>query len=425
MKRFTKAVKMAAAMLSLCLVCALGVTAEAAKYQPNVTYINPQRNTATDTYFSTKKMRMGTYDDTTITVIYPKDGQISVSTNKKALQAMITEKSNENITDDDDKKVYVTPTKIYYNYSHWIPYSDGYGFYKQSVSLEETTGRYYYEKTVYNYATDENESQKVYIEGAPDIAEPYGADYVDADGDTRYTSKKDNVGFYYEDYAGTRYINSQTVKYEDGVTPDYEYAIATVQLTSTKKGTFKVNVVVNGAKSTLTVYATPDADSTFTKVKFDGKDLMSNTVKSSAKNYSSTYKADYKVKSSATSGKLKFTANKGIKITGMVVASVDKNGKPVYKKYKNGKKINLSQAYAYEEKNATYRNGTQSRSALKETFVYISYKDTYTKTSYTYSVVKKYGVKMIKEVRKAADGKKYTNFYEYGDGGHDVRLWSY
>lgn len=457
MKRFKRTMKTVVAMLSFCLIFALSVTSEAAKYQPNVTYIDPQVNSK-DQYYSTTKMRMSTYEDRTIEVIYPKDGKLSVSTSKKDLQAMITYRCNELNPEETGKKVYVTPNgQSIYDYEEY-----------ERLYIDATSGRLYYTDREYDYDIEEYIDTKVYPSSMRVYMKLPGEDgyysyyvYYDEtqkayyiyeydydldesvkktisldwlEWDYYYTDDKgyerdvykDNVGYYYRDYSVTVYENDQTERYDDGKTPDYEYAVAHIQLTSTKKGTYKLYVTVNGKKSTLAVYVNPYGDRTYTSVKLDKNTVKSVNLKETANNYTYTEVEDYQIKNTLKSAKLSLKANKGIKITGVVTAYLDKNGKACYKKTKNNKKINLSQAYAYSNRSGSY----SSQSANKKTYLFISYKDNYLKTSHTYSVVTKHGVKQVKEVYKAANGKSYTRYYDYGEYGNNkvassvITLWS-
>lgn len=471
MKKLTRTMKCAVMLLSLCLLLSISTVVEAAKYQPNVTYVNPTVNSK-DEYYSVTKMRMETYSDTTFEVVYPKDATIEVSTNKsKKLQAMITNRTNESPYPNTTKKVYITPTKIHYDYYHWVArptapagtvleydddkekyYYDSTAYnpqtqkeeavriyvapdteyYKANVYFEEATGRYYYwsddiyiiktYKNFYNELLTSISSLKIYLDGNPDVSEFDYAEGTDANGITRYAYRKDSNGYYAMVYDSdfTTYPSVYCETFDDGTR--YEYATATIQLTSTKKGTYKVNVIVNGVKTTLKVYVTPYGNEVFTKVKLGEETINSVKITSSAKNYSVERVTNYKVKSSLKSAKLKLTANKGIKITGIVVASINEDGNIVMKKYKNGKNIKLSQGYAYNYNNA-WSDGSKGKSAKKYTYVCVSYTDKYTKRSVKYSIVKKHGKKQIKEVSKGTDGKKRVSYYDYGEAG--FALWSY
>lgn len=460
MKRFERTMKTVVAMLSFCLVFVLSITSEAAKYQPNVTYIDPQVDSK-DQYYSTTKMRMSTYEDRIVRVIYPKDAKIAVSTSKKDLQAMITYKCNELNPHATGKKVYVVPNgKSIYDYEEYETLyldKDNNRLYYNTSQYDDVTGKYietkvypssmrvymklagnddyyryylYYDETqktyyVYDYDEDLEESVKKNI--SLDWLE-WDCYYTDDKGN-RKSLDKDNLGYYYRDYSVTVYENEQTVRYDDGKTPDYEYAVADIQLTSTKKGTYKLYVTVNGKKSTLTVYVNPYGDRTYTSVKLDKNTVKSVNLKETANDYTYTEIEDYQVKNTLKTAKLSLKANKGIKITGVVTAYLDKDGKACYKKTKNNKKINLSQAYDYSY-NYVGKGSYTSKSANRKTFLFISYQDSYLKTSYTYSVVTKHGVKQVKEVYKAANGKSYTRYYDYGEYGNNkvassvITLWS-
>lgn len=453
MKRFERTMKTVVAMLSFCLMFVLSITAEAAKYQPNVTYIDPQVNSK-DQYYSTTKIRMGTYADRTVQVIYPKDAKLEVSTSKKAMQAMITSKVNEVNPEATGQKVYVTPngqsvydyneyetlyldasngrlyytdteyveTKVYPSYMRLYIKLPGESYYRsQYVYYDDTKNSYYvYDYDNYNSELDEYAKDTISLDWLE-----WSYTYTDDKGNTK-SVQKDNLGYYYRDYSVTVYENEQTVRYDDGKTPDYEYAVAKIQLTSTKKGTYKLYVTVNGKKSTLTVYVNPYGDEVYTSVKLDKNTVRSVNLKETANNYTYTEVTDYQVKNTLKSAKLSLKANKGIKITGVVTAYLDKNGNACYKKTKNNKKINLSQAYGYSYKT----NGYKEKSPYRQTYVFISYKDNYLKTSHTYSVVTKHGVKQVKEVYKAANGKSYTRYYDYGEYGNNkvassvITLWS-
>lgn len=444
MKRFKETMKMVVALMSLCLVFVLSITADAAKYQPNVTYVDPQINSK-DQYYSTTRMRMTTYSDRTVRIIYPKDAKVTLKTNKKALSAMVTYQCNELDPYPTGKKVYVTPTsqdiydynmyrRLYVDATGRLYYtSGGENVYPTTIRVYvKMPGENYYSsrtlyydaatKTWYYEKWDDNKDEYVKQTVASTYWE-WDYYYKDAEGYS-HSVYKDNVGYYYRDYDVTVYENSQTVTYDDGKTPDYQYAVADIQLTSTKKGNYKLYITVNGKKTTVNVYVYPYGSRTYTSVKLGKNTINSVSLKETAKNYTYTEVSNYQVSSKTKSGKLSLKANKGIKITGIVTAYTDKNGNPCFKKTKNNKKINLSQAYAYQYRDASY--GESFKDATKETFVFISYNDTYLKTSYTYSVVTKHGVKQVKEVYKAPNGKKYTRYYDFGDYGSSmIRLWSY
>ncbi len=230
--------------------------------------------------------------------------------------------------------------------------------------------------------------------------------------------------YYYKDYDTTAYNNTQTVVYNDGKTPDYEYAVSTIHLTSTTAGKYTVTIKTGSKKTKVSVLVSKFGNSIYTQAKLGKNTISKSTKKDTANNTTSTYSSNYQVSSKTKSAKLKFTANKNIKITGIVTAYIDKNGKVAYKKGKNGSSIPLSQAYSYDERWSPY--GDKYKASSKSTFVYISYQDTFLKTSCTYSITKKNGVKKIKEVYKGMDGKKRTRYYDYGSWANStMELWSY
>jgi len=509
MKRFNKTMRMVVAMMSLCLVFVLGITSEAAqaRFKTGAVYIFPDYNSSEkdecptnskNEYYSTTKYRMSTYDDMNLNVVYPKDATFEVKSNKKAFEASVIEKSNEDITGEEYKKVYVTPnakyvgrvlfadgTKyVYYDMTNKKYYSD-YTYYDNPMAVsvyayyideyggdytgtiwqDVATGKYYED---YSYNSDTNQYEltypvtvervRVYGKYIDEYDDTYignfwvdnaGKYYESAWSDTPVTmieivddsskyylvydasgaidnsyhlNKTDNGFYYYYDQDVTVYINNRSETYDDGgVTPDYEYAVATVKLTSTKAGTYKVTFTINGAKTTVQVLVNKNGGRLYSKAKLGSATLSSFTKKDTTKNTTTTSTQKYEVKKNLKSAKLKFTANKNIKITGMIVASVDKNGKAVYKKVKNGGKIQLSQEYTNNTRYGVL--GSKSRSKVKNTYVCISYKDTFLKTSCTYSIVTKHGEKQIKEVYKDIDGTKYTYYHDYGYG--DLNLWSY
>ena len=448
MKRITKTMKMVAAMLSLCLVCVLGITAEAAKYQPGITYVNPDTSYYKNEseYYSVKKIRMSTYSDRDIKIIYPKDATLEVKSPKKAMQVMITEQDNADTYDNDwnyttSEKIYVTATVTEYKY-YYKNYATGE---TELLTLDPATGQYYYTEYVESvrvydaelgyWVWKAQEPKKVYV--APNYTVPMKATYTDAATNTVYTYERydeDNSDLYYDEdkelfyYSKSldkvyKYKSNQTIYYDDA-TPDYDYAVAWVKLTSTKAGTYKVNVFVNGQKTTMTVYVSAYT-SPYKKATLAGKTVYSDKVKKTANNDSYTTVYNHNVKKNLKSAKFKVSANKGFKVTGIVSTYLNSKGKAIYKKGKNGSKITLSQVYDYDSNSS---NGSYSRSSTKNTYVYVSWKDTKLKTSCTYSVVKKNGVKMIKRVEKKTDGKKYTSYLEYGESDWNdymFDLWSY
>ena len=456
MKRIKDTMKTIVALMSLALICMLGTNADAASYKPGTTYVNPQVSSykSRDEYYSVKKIRMATYDDTTFTVIYPKDATLEVKSPKKAMKASITYQRNSSIYGPkDSERIYVAESAVTvteYKY-YYKDYTKGTS---EPLTLDAATGLYYYtdEETVetrhynaeydYWYTKYETKETKVYV--TPNYTMPVKATYTDTatntvytydrydavDGAEMYYNSTKKAFYYYKSYDKEIVYDNYQYDSDDYSTDKYEYARATVSLTSTKAGTYKVNVFVNGKKTTMTVYVTSDYDKDsykpYKKLTLDGKTVYSNTIKKTAKNDSKTTVDNHNVKKGLKTAKFKATACKGMKITGIVSTYLNADGKAIYKKGKNGSKITLSQAYEWDNSSS---NGSYSRSTTKNTYVFVSWKDTKLKTFCTYSVVKKNGVKMIKCVEKKTDGKKYTSYIEYDTIGNGAEspctLWSY
>lgn len=200
-----------------------------------------------------------------------------------------------------------------------------------------------------------------------------------------------------------------------------DYGYAEITLHATKPGKYKVsfNVVdLDGktvAKKSVTVQAV-HSSAVIKKATFGKQTVLeqSATLKNGTKK--KIYKENFKVKGS--SGKMKVTPNSQYKITGIVVVSLDKDGKEVYKKIKNGGTVNLSKAYAYLYKTPDYK----SASSKKWTYVYVSYKDTFFGHTCTYSISKSRGLKEVKKVYKnKITGSSSVSY----NPNADVSLWQY
>ena len=228
--------------------------------------------------------------------------------------------------------------------------------------------------------------------------------------------------------SSTYYVWDKTnKKYTDDT---FKMGYAEISLYATKAGSYKVTFNVGSAKYTVNVLASNSG--VFTKAVLGKTNLSVNKV--TVKNGELTQKESYMSKVTAKKGKLKITAGSQYKITGIVVEYVDKNGKEQIKKYKNGKTINLSQAYYTVNKGA---DGYLYRTSKKLTYIYISYKDKFTGTTVTYSVVKNRGKKEIKKVRKDGITNKVYTAYDSGyyyDASYvenyesvspSLTLWSY
>ena len=203
------------------------------------------------------------------------------------------------------------------------------------------------------------------------------------------------------------------------------YGTAYIGVYATKPGTYKVSFdVVNSANQkrgryTVQVQAV-NSSAVIKKAAFGKQTVISNTasIKKGVKKSSS--KESCKVK--GASGKFKVTANSQYKITGILVVSVDKNGKYTYKKFKNGKKLTLSKNYEVTSTNAY--NGTKSHSAKKKTYIYISYKDKFYGDSVTYSISGARGSKEVKCVtRDAFTGRRTTSYSRCPSA--TITLWQY
>lgn len=204
-----------------------------------------------------------------------------------------------------------------------------------------------------------------------------------------------------------------------------DYGSADIGIYATKPGTYKVSFdVVNSANQrrgryTVQVQAV-NSSRLIKKAVFGKQTVVSNTASIKKGVKKNSYKESCKVK--GASGKFKITANSQYKITGIIVVSVDKNGKYTYKKFKNGKKLTLSKNYESTSTNAN--DGTKSRSAKKKTYIYVSYKDKFLGDSVTYSISSARGRKEVKCVEKNAfSGRRTTSYSRYL--GATITLWQY
>ena len=411
MKKFGQAVKTVAAAMAFCFVGMLSISANAAYYQKGVTYVDPRTNSKGQ-YYSVLKQRMATYSDTTLHVVYPKGEALSVSTSKKALSAAIV---SQNLEDPGwgSVKMYVAgpnvagkqaeETGAYYvtkNGSSW------------SMKKDET-GNYYIEQfftgSPYKkiYRTPTYKTQCVY--GGYTFDETYtnddGTTQTDKYTKTLYDDGRGKGWYYVKAWADGQ------KNYKKVNATDYEYSEADIQLDSTKKGTYSVKIKVGSKTTTVKVYVT-DNVAPVSQMKLGKSVLQKVSRKASSKSITNAYQSNFYVSSKVKSGKLKLSATKGYKITGMVVAYVNKDGKAVYKKVKNGKKITLSQALAYR---STYIDGYYSKNSKKCTKIFVSYKDSYTGYSVTYAPVKKGGLNKIKRtIKYTGDSTKYVDYLTYG-----------
>lgn len=173
---------------------------------------------------------------------------------------------------------------------------------------------------------------------------------------------------------------------------------ATISLYATKTGTYTVTVTATLKDGTIRqqkikVLVT-SVTGVYKKIKYGKKTVLSKSGKISKGQLQT--KASQSLRVTKKSGKLTVTPNSQYKITGIIVESVDKKGKAVYKKIKNGKNIKVSKGYLYTDTHANYNYS--SRTPRKYTYVYISYKDKFTGDTYTYSISKDRGRKEVKLV---------------------------
>ena len=427
MKRFKEVTRLVVTTFAFCLLFTISMLAEAATYKPGVVYVDPDVNSKQE-YYSVLQKRMYTYSEGYVDVIYPKGATLSVKSNKKALQATVVSQTFESLY-NESARVYVnaTPDPAKVETTYYYLRKDG-GKWK----LEQESGRFYKMLDGNKVYLVPNRTERYVDDGyAIKVAElseypTYYPYYLEKRADGYYRTYDlyddgDGKGYYYKNYNGSTLINSQVVETPDGQM-DYEYSEARIQLTSTKAGNYTVSINANGQTRKLKVYVTAYGGNRIVSATLDKTTLDKYTRKASDKGSTTTYTADYKVKSSLKSGKLKIKADKGIKITGLIVATVNKDGKAVYKKVKNGGKISLSQTLAYK---STSTNGYYSRSSKKHTYVYVSYKDKNLGTYATYAVTSKHGVKQIKRtIKYASDSKKYVDYLNFGSG-YSMDIWSY
>ncbi|MDE6432920.1 MAG: hypothetical protein K2L07_01675 [Lachnospiraceae bacterium] len=203
------------------------------------------------------------------------------------------------------------------------------------------------------------------------------------------------------------------------------YGEADISLYATKPATYKVSFDVVNSKNQkrghyIVQVQAVNSSSVIKKAVFGKQTVESNSasIKKGVKKNSS--KSSYKVK--GKSGKFKITANSQYKITGIVVVSVNKKGQYVYKKFKNGKKLALSQNYDSISTDAYW--GITSKPLKKYTYIYVSYKDKFFGHTQTYSISKARGRKEIKSVYKnGITGSRTTNYYRRPSA--TIELWQY
>ncbi|MCM1180478.1 MAG: hypothetical protein NC347_09500 [Clostridium sp.] len=203
------------------------------------------------------------------------------------------------------------------------------------------------------------------------------------------------------------------------------YGYSDISLYATKPATYKVSFdVLNSSNQkrghyTVQVQAV-NSTAVIKKAVFGKQTVYSNSasIKKGVKKNSS--KSSYKVK--GKSGKFKVTANSQYKITGILVVSVNKKGQYVYKKFKNGKKLTLSQNYDWTDTSAY--SGTSNHEFKKYTNIYVSYKDKFLGDTVTYSISKSRGIKEVKRVIKNGQTGRKTISYDRCPSA-TISLWQY
>lgn len=197
---------------------------------------------------------------------------------------------------------------------------------------------------------------------------------------------------------------------------------ATISLYATKTGTYTVTVTATLKDGTIRqqkikVLVTA-ATGAYKKIKYGKKTVMSKSAQ--IKKGQLKTKESQSLRVTRKSGKLTVTPNSQYKITGIIVETVDKKGKAVFKKVKNGKNIKISKSYDYLSTDAS--DNYYSKSTRKFTYVYISYKDKFTGDTYTYSITKNRGRKEVKLV--ATDKRTGRKTVDYKPGA-SLYLWDY
>ncbi|MBO4863615.1 MAG: hypothetical protein J5517_04580 [Eubacterium sp.] len=213
-------------------------------------------------------------------------------------------------------------------------------------------------------------------------------------------------------------------KYEyDPKTNSYKGVVdGWINMYALKTGTYTVTVTAtlsNGSKKEQKISVLVGTQTGVMKTaKLGKKTIYNNVGKVKKGELISTYSTNDYI--TAKSGKLKITPNTKYKITGMVVVSVNAKGKVSYKKVKNGKNITLSRGY--QSKSSDAIDESSYKSCKKHTYIYVSYKDTFTGDSVTYSVSTKRGKKEI----KAVYFDKQTGFKTVGyQDTATFDLWNY
>jgi|GEM_PF-4554050 len=215
---------------------------------------------------------------------------------------------------------------------------------------------------------------------------------------------------------------AQTAAYKEAEKlNDYHSAEFVFYATKAKKYTATITATLSsGAKLTkkVTVYAGPK-DDPVASMKLDKTKLVdvSEKIKKNTKTTteSSTLGA-YGCYADKESGKLSLKANGQYELTGAVVVTVNNKNKLTYtklskKQVKKGKKITLSKGYVRNDVVNLITDSYTNNSQVKETYVFVSYKDKITGETVKKSIDKKSkGYTTIKTVTKEADGTKDTSY---------------
>ena len=210
--------------------------------------------------------------------------------------------------------------------------------------------------------------------------------------------------------------HTMTTKYENSANDSTRES--TISLYATKKGTYKVTFKVASKSYSVTVKAVTSS-APYKKVTYGSSVIYETTIIDG--DLGSTSFSSGRSKVSSSSGKFTVEANKDASyvVTGLVVATANAKGNPSYKKVKNGGKITLSKG-----KMKHTEGDIEYVSAKKYTHVYVSYKNTWTNESVTYSVAKDPSTKKnaVKCVVKDGNGNKTTTYWSYGYDS-DFSIW--
>ena len=151
--------------------------------------------------------------------------------------------------------------------------------------------------------------------------------------------------------AGVTYQDNDYYYFDKDSTYSSTSCYGDITMISQKKGNYTVSFNVRKADGSVAgsykvkVYAYDGG--AYSQAKLGSKVVYKQTISHKKGTLTTKTKETFKVANSLKSAKLKLTANKGYKITGLVYVYYNANGKPVAKKVKNGRSIKLSQQYEY------------------------------------------------------------------------------